>query len=421
MRILVVGSGGREHALTWKLIDSPQVSKIFVAPGNAGTASIAENVDVSATDLQGLVSLALQKRIDLVVVGPEVPLAMGLVDAMHDSGVPAFGPTQAAARLEYSKAFAHEIMDKCGVPAAASRVFTTSAAALDYLAGRQLPLVVKADGLAAGKGAIIVTSVKEAEKALKDILERRVFGEAGDRVVIEDFLEGWEVSLLAFTDGTRVAPMVPSCDYKRALDNDEGPNTGGMGCYSPPAFFDDNMAGRATSLAIMPVVHAMADAGWEYRGVIYAGLMVDEDRIRVLEFNARFGDPETQIVLPRLQSDLAGTLLSCVNGCLDPATIQWRPGCSVGVVIASGGYPGDYTIGYPITGLDRIDPKVAAFHAGTRLEEDGRIVTDGGRVMSLVATGDTMAEARERVYENITRISFSDMMYRTDIALREVA
>ncbi len=421
MRILVVGNGGREHALAWRLTQDPEVTDLLVAPGNAGTAGIAENIDIPATDLQGLARLATQRCVDLVVVGPEVPLAMGLVDVLQDSGIPVFGPARAAARIEASKAFAHEIMQQCGVPAAGSRVFTTYAAARDYVANSSLPVVVKADGLAAGKGAIIAESLADADEALKDILQRRVFGDAGNQVVIEEFLYGREVSLLAFTDGTHVAPMVPSCDYKRAYDDDEGPNTGGMGCYSPPGFFDDDMVLRATELAITPVIRALKAQGNEYRGVIYAGLMVEGDSIRVLEFNARFGDPETQIVLPRLESSLAATLKSCVDGTLDPLALRWKPGCSIGVVIASGGYPGEYRKGCPISGLDRVDPDVAVFHAGTRLRDDGQVVTDGGRVMSLVATGSTMAEARERVYANVIRVSFDDMMYRTDIALREVA
>lgn len=420
MRILVVGSGGREHALTWRLSQDRNVSEILVAPGNAGTRDLAENVAVAATDLDALADLAVRRRIDLAVVGPEVPLSMGLVDLLQCRGVRAFGPTRSAARIESSKAFAHELMHKCGVPAAASRVFTSYSDARDYVADLPYPIVVKADGLAAGKGAIIADSETEAERALRDILVHRIFGDAGNKVVIEEYLQGREVSLLAFTDGRRVAPMVPSCDYKRAYDQDQGPNTGGMGCYSPPGFFDEAMVQRAAELAIMPVVSAMRDEGLEYRGVLYAGLMVHGDQIRVLEFNARFGDPETQIVLPRLDSSLADILLSCTEGRMEPSSIQWKAGCSIGVVLASGGYPGQYEKGCPITGLDRVDRDVAIFHAGTKCADNGRVLTDGGRVMSIVATGCTMAEARERVYTNITMVHFAKMMYRTDIALREV-
>lgn len=421
MKVLVVGSGGREHALAWKLTQSRRVSHILVAPGNAGTAATAENVDIAATDLQGLVRLARNRRIDLVVVGPEVPLSLGLVDVMQEAGIAAFGPSRKAARLEASKSFAHDVMKKCGVPCAASRVFTDVDAARGYADTLEPPFVVKADGLAAGKGALIVSTHREASDALNDILVRRVFGDAGDRVVIEEFLVGKEVSLLAFSDGEHVAPMVPSCDYKRAYDEDLGPNTGGMGCYSPPGFFDAAMVQMATDTVIKPVIRAMAAEGCVYRGVIYAGLMVAGDCIHVLEFNARFGDPETQVILPRLESDLLDVLQSCVAGTLAPDSVAWKPGCSVGVVVASGGYPGHYEKGRVIAGLDREDPDVVVFHAGTRLDATGRILTDGGRVLNIVATGETMAEARERVYSSVARVSFPDMMYRTDIALREVS
>ena len=420
MRVLVVGSGGREHALVWKLLGSHSVSEVLVAPGNAGTAGIAENIAINVTDLPALVRLATERRIDLAVVGPEMPLAHGLVDAMEAAGIAAFGPCREAARLEASKSFAHDIMEKCGVPCARSRTFTALDSARDYVAQLQLPLVVKADGLAAGKGAFIAATHREADEALTEILVERAFGEAGDRVVIEEFLPGREVSLLAFVDGERVAPMVPSCDYKRAHDGDHGPNTGGMGCYSPPGFFGAEMAERAVDLAIKPVVRAMAEAGHPYRGVLYAGLMVQDTNIHVLEFNARFGDPETQVILPRLQSDLADVLLACARGNLNPTMVRWKPGSSVGVVIASGGYPGQYTQGLPITGLERVDGDVVVFHAGTKLDAQGNTITAGGRVLNVVATGDSIAEAREKVYSNIPRISFPGMMYRTDIALREV-
>ena len=420
MRILVIGSGGREHALVWKLARSSRVEQLFAAPGNAGTARIAENIAVAATDIDGLVKTAATTKCDLVVVGPEVPLAMGAVDRLQEAGIPAFGPSRAAARLEASKAFAHEIMSKCNIPAADSRVFSSFVEARDYLAQLRFPIVVKADGLAAGKGAIVAESFNEAETALKDMMERRIFGEAGDRVVIEEFLEGQEVSLLAFTDGRNVAPMVPVCDYKRAFDNDEGPNTGGMGCYSPPGFFDSSLVQQATDTVLLPVVRAMADEGWDYKGVIYAGLMVSDRGIRVLEFNVRFGDPETQVILPRLESDLADILLSCVEGRLDPSGIQWTDRCSVGVVLASGGYPGSYQKGLHISGLDRNDADVALFHAGTVLSDNGGAMTSGGRVLAVVATGSSIADARDHVYENVARVSFPGMMYRTDIALREV-
>jgi phosphoribosylamine--glycine ligase len=416
----VVGSGGREHALVWKLAQSARVGQMLVAPGNAGTAAIAENVAVPASDVAGLLRLAVERKIDFVVVGPEVPLSLGLVDALEEAGIAAFGPTRGAARLEASKSFAHQIMADCGVPCAASRVFEDVAAARAYLETLEPPYVVKADGLAAGKGAIIAGTLGEAFSAVDDMLVKRVFGESGDRVVIEQYLSGKEVSLLAFTDGVHVAPMVPSCDYKRAYDGDQGPNTGGMGCYSPPGFFDADLVRQATDTVILPVVRAMAALGCTYKGVLYAGLMVDGDSIRVLEFNARFGDPETQVILPRLDSDLLEVLLSCHDGALEPSSLHWKVGCSVGVVVASGGYPGHYEKGRVIGGLHDVDPAVAVFHAGTRLDDAGRVVTDGGRVLNVVATGLTMADARERAYDGVARLHFDGMMYRTDIALREV-
>jgi phosphoribosylamine--glycine ligase len=420
LKILVVGGGGREHALIWKLSQSPLASELFAAPGNAGTAALAKNLPIAASDIKALVTEAQSREIDLVVVGPEVPLSLGLVDALQAAGIRVFGPTKQAARLEASKAFAHEMMSECGIPAAVSRSFTVLLEAQQYVSTLTPPIVVKADGLAAGKGSIIASTPGEADSALRDIMERRVFGEAGDTVVIEEFLTGREVSLLAFTDGQHVVPMVPSCDYKRALDNDEGLNTGGMGCYSPPGFFPPHLAEEATRIAIVPIVEAMSRAGWDYRGVVYAGLMVEGESIKVLEYNARFGDPETQVILPRLKSDLVEVIMACVEGRLDQIDIEWHDGCSVGVVVASGGYPGTYKKGLPISGLDDVDSDVAVFHAGTAMGSNGEVVTDGGRVLAVVSTGENMTQARERVYRNTPRIAFDGMMYRSDIALREV-
>ena len=420
MKILVVGGGGREHALVWKLSQSPLTSELFAAPGNAGTATVAMNLPIAASDIEALVAEAQSREIDLVVVGPEVPLSIGLVDALQTAGIRAFGPTKQAAQLEASKALAHEMMRECGIPAAVSRAFTKLSDAQQYVSSLKPPIVVKADGLAAGKGAIIASTLGEAESALRDIMERHVFGEAGNTVVIEEFLTGREVSLLAFTDGKHVVPMVPSCDYKRALDNDEGLNTGGMGCYSPPGFFPPHLAEKATRIAVVPIVEAMSRAGWDYRGVVYAGLMVDGDSIKVLEYNARFGDPETQVILPRLKSDLVEVIMACVEGTLDQVDIEWHDGCSVGVVVASGGYPGPYKKGLPVSGLDDVDSDVAVFHAGTSTGSNGEVVTNGGRVLAVVSTGKSMAQARERVYRNTPRIAFEGMMYRSDIALREV-
>lgn len=420
MKVLVVGGGGREHALAWKLSQSSLLNQLYVAPGNAGTAGLAENLPVSDSDTAGIVRAAEKTGSDLVVVGPEVPLALGVVDALTSAGIRVFGPSRAAAQLEASKSFAHDLMTRYGIPAAASRTFTSLPDAREFVAGLTPPIVVKADGLAAGKGSIMAGSVAEAHRALDDMMQKRVFGEAGDRVVIEEFLEGREVSLLAFTDGNTVVPMVPACDYKRAYDNDEGPNTGGMGCYSPPGFFGPLMIERAVREVLAPTLNALRCEGIDFKGVIYAGLMVKGEDMRVLEFNARFGDPETQIILPLMQSDLVKVLLDCAEGRLEPVSVKWMPGCCVGVVLASGGYPGAYEKGVSITGLDQVGPDATVFHAGTTLR-DGEVVTNGGRVMAVVATGPTMAEARERVYANVPRISFRGMMYRSDIALREVS
>jgi len=421
VRVLVVGSGGREHALVWKLAQSRRVSNILVAPGNAGTSALGENVAISAADIAGLVNLALHRGVDFVVVGPEAPLTLGLVDELQLAGIPAFGPTRGAAQLEGSKAFAHAIMEKCGVPCAQSRSFTSFQSARAYADTLVPPFVVKADGLAAGKGAIIVSTMMEAHQALEDMLVKRIFGAAGDKVVIEEFLTGREVSLLAFSDSQRVAAMVPSCDYKRALDGDRGPNTGGMGCYSPPGFFSPEQVAHATRTIIEPVIRQMAYEGKPYKGVLYAGLMVDGDAMHVLEFNARFGDPETQVILPRLESDLLEIMLACHAGNLAPGSISWSDDCSVAVVLASGGYPGAYEKGRVVSGLESCDYGSVVFHAGTRTDPSGHTVTDGGRVLNVVGIGANMTEARERAYQRVSAVRFDGMMYRSDIALREVS
>jgi phosphoribosylamine--glycine ligase len=419
LKILVVGSGGREHTLAWKLLQSPKVTELYVAPGNAGTAQVARNLDISATDIKGLTQAAKRLSIDLAVIGPEAPLAEGIVDVLTEQGIPAFGPTRAAAHIETSKVFAKDLMSRYGIPCAQSRAFTSFEEAKRYVERQPVPIVVKADGLAAGKGSIIAGSVEEAIQALRDIMEKRIFGAAGDKVLIEEFLSGKEVSLLAFTDGKTVTPMVPACDYKRALDNDEGPNTGGMGGYSPPGFFSQGMVEKARRTALEPTVQAMAKEGRPYRGVLYAGLMLTKDGLKTLEFNARFGDPETQVTLPLLKTDLVDIMLAVVNGSLDRINIEWSREVCVGVVMASAGYPGSYQTGFPITGLDALDLGVLVFHAGTRLNQ-GRVETAGGRVLAVVATGRTIAEARSRVYMNIPCIRFEGAHYRKDIALREV-
>jgi phosphoribosylamine--glycine ligase len=420
LRVLVIGGGAREHTLVWKIAQSPKVSKVFVALGNAGTALIAENLEVSPTDMEALGKVAKDKGIDLVVVGPEVPLALGIVDYFDSLGIPIFGPTKAAAQIESSKVFARELMEKHGLPCPKGVVFSSYSKAHEYLEQQRPPIVVKADGLAAGKGTIIASSMQEANKALSDIMEAKVFGSAGDRVIIDEYVTGREVSLIAFTDGKTVSPMVPACDYKRVWDNDQGLNTGGMGSYSPPGFFSARLTEQATNTILLPAIRAMANEGMPYKGVLYAGLMIVDGELVTLEFNCRFGDPETQAVLPLLKTDLVDIFLAVIQGNLDQTKIEWSSDACVGVVMASGGYPGKYNTGFPIKGLDNVDKDVLIFHAGTKLGDDGVVYTNGGRVLTVVGTGRDMAEARAKVHRNLPNIHFEGCHYRKDIALREI-
>jgi len=396
------------------------VEKVFAAPGNAGTAVIAENLNLRPTDIEGLGKAAKEKGIDLVVVGPEAPLAWSIVDYFDGLGIPIFGPTRAATQIESSKVFARGLMKKYGIPCTKGAIFSSYPEAREYLRKQRPPVVVKADGLAAGKGVIIADSLPEAERTLSDIMEAKIFSSAGDRVIIDEYLSGREVSLIAFTDGKTVLPMVPACDYKKIGDSDQGPNTGGMGSYSPPGFFSTQMTKKVTKDILLPTVKAMAKEGLPYRGVLYAGLMIVDGEPVVLEFNARFGDPETQVVLPLLKTDLVDILMAVVQGNLDRVKIEWSPESCVGVVVASGGYPGSYKTGFPIQGMDSVDKDVLIFHAGTKLGNDGIIYTDGGRVLTAVGIGQDMAEAREKVYRNIPNIHFEGCYYRKDIALREI-
>ena len=420
MKILVVGGGGREHTLVWKISQSPRVGKVFAAPGNGGTAAIAENLNLRPTDIEGLAKAAKERGIDLVVVGPEAPLASGIVDYFDRLGIPIFGPTRAATQIESSKVFARNLMEKYGIPCPKGAIFSSYSQAREYLQKQRPPVVIKADGLAAGKGVIIANSLDEAHKALSDIMEARIFSSAGDRVIIDEYLSGREVSLIAFTDGKTVSPMVPACDYKKIGDNDQGPNTGGMGSYSPPGFFSAQMAQKITKDILLPTVKAMAREGFLCKGVLYAGLMIVDGEPVVLEFNARFGDPETQVILPLLKTDLVDILMAVVQGNVDRLKIEWSPEACVGVVVASGGYPGSYKTGFPIQGIDSVDKDALVFHAGTKLGKDGVIYTEGGRVLTVVGVGQDMAEAREKVYRNISNIYFEGCYYRKDIALREI-
>ena len=424
MNVLLVGSGAREHALAWKLRQSRRLTGLFVAPGNAGTAAPACNLPVAAMDFAGLLAAVQVHRVDLVMVGPEEPLANGLADFLAERGIAVYGPTRAAAAIESSKAFAKELMARAGIPTGTARSFADAAAALAYLdelerTHHPVP-VVKADGLAAGKGVTVPETFAEARGAVRAALLEDAFGPAGRRVLLEECLTGREVSAHAFSDGATVVPMVYSCDYKRIGDGDAGPNTGGMGVYSPPGCVDDALAAQIQRTIVEPAVQAMTTAGRPYRGTLYPGLMITAAGPRVVEFNCRFGDPEAQVLMPRLAADLLEICDAVVRGRLAEAEVRWTDGAAVGVVLASGGYPGSYQTSYPISGLDTIDPDVHVFHAGTRLRDDGAVVTAGGRVLTVVATGPTLAAARERVYDNVRRIHFEGCHYRRDIALREV-
>lgn len=420
MKILVVGGGAREHTLVWKLLQSPKAEEVFVAPGNAGTALIAENLNIRPTDLEALGKAAKDKGIDLVVVGPELPLALGIVDHFDSLGIPAFGPTKAATQIESSKVFARNLMEKYGIPCPKGVVFPSYPEAATYLEGQQAPIVIKADGLAGGKGVIIADSMQKAKMVLSDIMEARIFGPAGDKVIIDEYVTGQEVSLIAFTDGKTISPMVPACDYKKIWDNDQGLNTGGMGSYAPPGFFPAQLVEKVSATILLPAIKAMANEGTPYKGILYAGLMVSDKEALVLEFNARFGDPETQVILPLLKSDLVDILLAVIQGNLDQVQAEWSTNACVGVVMASAGYPGSYKTGFPIRGLDELGEDLPVFHAGTKLGDDGKIYTDGGRVLTVVGSGKDIAEAREKVYRQLPNIHFDGCHYRTDIALREV-
>lgn len=414
MKVMAVGGGAREHSLVWKLAQSPKVEEIYVAPGNAGTGTIAHNLNISPTDIEALAEAARQYKIDLTIVGPEAPLTLGIVDLFQSRNLPIFGSTQKATQIESSKVFAKQLMHKYGIPCAQGAIFSSFSQARDYIKSQPSPIVIKADGLAAGKGVIIATSQEKALEALSDIMEKRVFGAAGDRVIIDECLSGKEVSLLAFTDGKTVSPMVPACDYKRVFDGDRGPNTGGMGSYSPPGFFDQHQVELVQHTILEPAVYGMAQEGMSYKGILYAGLMVTSEGIKVLEFNARFGDPETQVLIPRLQTDLVDIMLAIINGDLDEIEIDWSVEACVGVVMASEGYPGKYKTGFPISGLDKLDGDILVFHAGTKAGEE--VYTDGGRVLTVAAKGITVADARAKVYANLPRLHFEGCNYRKDIA-----
>ena len=418
MNVLVVGGGGREHAIIDKLSQSPKVGKIYAAPGNAGIAELAECVPLAATDLGGIADFVdAHPDIGLTVVAPDDPLALGLVDLLEERGHRAFGPRKNAAIIESSKAFSKELMKKYGIPTAAFHTFGEAAEALDYVRTAPLPLVVKADGLALGKGVIIAQTREEAEQAVREVMCDKKFGAAGNRVVIEEFLTGREVSVLAFTDGRTVRPMVASQDHKRAFDHDEGLNTGGMGTFAPSRFYTPALAERCMKEVFQPTVAAMNAEGRPFKGVLYFGLMIDGEKVRVLEYNARFGDPETQVVLPLLKSDLLDIFQSCIDGTLEDQPVEWEEGACVCVILASGGYPVRYEKGKPIT-IGRLDEGIRLYHAGTKRTADGQLVTDGGRVLGVTAKGRDLEEARAKAYANVEKIHFDGMFFRHDIGFK---
>ncbi len=417
MKILVIGSGGREHALVWKLAQSPRVTKLYCAPGNAGISQLATCVPIAVTDLPGLQRFAEEQSIDLTVVGPEAPLALGIVDLFRQKKLAVFGPAQNAARIESSKAFAKNLMMRQRIPTADARTFDRTEAALEYLERCSFPIVVKADGLAQGKGVVIARTAQEARDAVVNMLARHAFGDAGKQVVIEEYLQGEELTVMAFADGKTVLPMVVAQDHKRIGDGETGPNTGGMGAYAPALLGTPALRDEIVRNVLSPAIEGLSRAGSPFYGVLYAGIMVTEGRPCVLEFNARFGDPETQVVLPLLQTDLVDIMEAVVEHRLDQVKLEWSDQAAVCVVLASGGYPGTYRKGLPITGLppSAEQDHVAVFHAGTA-RRDQALVTDGGRVLGVTAWGVSRNAARDRAYDVAGRIEFEGRYCRTDIA-----
>ena len=412
-----MGSGGREHTLVWKLSQSPKVTDIYTAPGNAGTSFLSQNLEIKADDVDTLVRFALENKIDLTVIGPEGPLAAGIVDAFQAKDLRVFGPNKTAAQIEASKVFSKNLMHKYGIPCANSVNISSYEEAKKYVNNQQMPLVIKADGLAAGKGVVVAETREQALQALSDIMDSRLYGEAGSSVVIEEKMIGKEMSTFSTADAFTSIPMVSACDHKAVYDGNKGPNTGGMGCYSPPYFLTTELSAQVADKIMNPTIQAMIKENKPYHGVLYGGLMITDEGPKVMEFNARFGDPETQVILPRLKSDLFEIMLAVTDNNLKSIEMEWHEDACVGVVMASGGYPGSFKKELPISGLNDVDNDIMVFHAGTKIDSSGKIVTDGGRVLSVVALGKNLAEARQKVYNNISRIHFEGCHYRRDIAL----
>lgn len=421
MKVLVIGSGGREHALVWKIAQSPMVSEIFCAPGNAGIEDQASLIDIKADDIDGLLNFARKKKIDLTVVGPEVPLTLGIVDLFEEAGLKIFGPSKKAAKLEESKAFSKDLLEKYNISTANYELFISAQDAKAYLKNQKFPVVIKADGLAAGKGVIICDSLESSYKAVDEILVKKVFGDAGNKVVIEEFLEGEEASVLAFSDGVNVLPLEPAQDHKAIYDRDKGPNTGGMGAYSPAPVITDTLTEEILENILKPTVKAMAREGRVYKGILYAGLMITREGPKVLEYNVRFGDPETQPILMRMESDIVPVFLASIDGTLNTQKIKWRNEAAVCVVMASAGYPGSYPKGEEIQGIEKLGNvnNTVVFHAGTK-KINNKLVTNGGRVLGVTSLGDSITEAINKSYQSVSQISWENSYYRKDIGRKAV-
>ncbi|NLY66440.1 MAG: phosphoribosylamine--glycine ligase [Tissierellia bacterium] len=414
MKVLVVGSGGREHALCWKIAQSNKVDKIYCAPGNGGTRLVAENVDIQANDIEGLLDFALKNKIDLTVVGPEEPLVLGIVDKFEEKRLKIFGPDKECAQLEGSKSFAKNFMEKYNIPTAKYRTYEDYEGAIKALEEFSFPLVIKADGLCLGKGVEIVETKEKATRVLEDILKNKKFGKEGDKVVIEEFLHGVEGSLLCFVSGNKLIPMESAKDYKKAYDGDEGPNTGGVGAFSPSPLFTEGLNKRIKEEILSRIEEGLEKEGLNYKGILYIGLMITGEEPKVLEFNARFGDPETEVLLPRLESDIVDLFLKTIDLTLEPKDMVWKKESSLTVVLTSEGYPLSYEKGFEIKGHDELDESIILFHNGTKYDE-GKLLTNGGRVLSVTALAPSLDEARDLVYANVDKISFKGMFYRKDI------
>ncbi len=417
MKILVVGSGGREHAIAWKLAQSPKVEKVYCAPGNAGIADVAECINVKAEDIEGICSVAKEKAVDMAVIGPEVPLAMGITDELEKVGVKTFGPNKKCSQLEASKAFTKSFLARHDIPTAKYKEYTDKDELILDIGIYGYPMVLKADGLAAGKGVVLAENAEEAKNAIEEMMGSKVFGSAADKVVVEECLVGVEASCLCFVDENTIVPMESAQDYKRIFDGDKGPNTGGMGTYSPSLMFTEEIEKRVMDEILLPTLEGFKKDGLDFKGVLFVGLMLTEDGPKVIEFNNRFGDPETQSVLMRLDTDLYEIFDAVCENRLKDIDIKWKEDRAVCVVLASGGYPGDYEKGEVITGLDDVDDGVVVFHAGTKHDENGNVATAGGRVLGVTTTGKTHDEARAKAFENVKKISFEGMQYRNDIGL----